>query len=426
MIDATWEHDYYKDCTPNFSSNLKRPRHRWYEFKEGYSSDFVIKAIRHFEASTGEKDGTVLDPFSGSGTTPLEGVQQGYNAIAIEVNPFMSFISQTKTNPYTGSDLVFEEELKTIIKTKPIEMESSLEGFSTFSPSDTNQKWLFNRSVLRGYEALRESIEKNCSQAHKDFFYLALYSAMMDCCNAKRDGKCLRYKKNWKTLGFSSVELRSSFLRHFKIILEDLIAVPLNDAKVKIINNDSRKALKSMEDSCINIIAFSPPYLNSFDYCDVYRPELFLGRYVDSSKTLRDLRAKTLRSHVQYLWNDTTSCSSSWVAEIVSNIEKHESSLWNKNIPAMIHNYFTDMDEIFKECYRVSTSGAIMWFIVSTSAYAGIEIPVDLLLADQATKCGWELEGVNALRNLRTSSQCIDSNMKKVRLRESVVACRKR
>lgn len=426
MIDAIWEHDYYKDCIPNFNGNLAKPRHRWYEFKEGYSDAFVSRAIRHYEVSTGSNSGTVFDPFSGSGTTPLAGIQHGYNAIAIEVNPFMSFISQTKTKPYRGDRLLIQEELKAIIEMKPVETESKLEGFSTFSPSDTTQKWLFNKSVLRGFEALKQSIEKCCSIIHQDFFNLALYSAIMDCCNAKRDGKCLRYKKNWKTLGYSSLELRNAFVQHAKRIMEDLIAVPLSDAVAQIINNDSRQALKSMNANRANIIAFSPPYLNSFDYSDVYRPELFLGGYVNNNETLRDLRSKTLRSHVQYSWNDTTLCSSSWVAEIVSIIKKREASLWNKNIPAMIHNYFSDMEEIFRECYRVAANGTVMWFIVSTSAYAGIEVPVDLLLADLATQCGWELESVNALRNLRTSSQCIDSDIRKVRLRESMIACRKR
>jgi hypothetical protein len=113
------------------------------------------------------------------------------------------------------------------------------------------------------------------------------------------------------------------------------------------------------------------------------------------------------------------------VAKIVSTIKNSEASLWNRNIPMMIHNYFSDMEEIFRECYRVAANGTIMWFIVSTSAYAGIEIPVDLLLADLVTKCGWELEGVNALRNLRTSSQCIGSDVRKIKLRESMVTCRK-
>lgn len=425
MINAIWEHDYYSDCIPNFSKNLVKPRHRWYEFKEGYSDAFVSRAIQHYEISTGCKDGTVFDPFSGSGTTPLAAMQHGYNAIAIEVNPFMSFISQTKTKPYMDDRALIEEELKAIIDKRPVEIESALEGFSTFAPSDTNQKWLFNKSLLRGFEALRQSIEKCCSSEHKDFFNLALYSAIMDCCNARRDGKCLRYKKNWKTLGYSSLELRSVFIKHIQKIIDDLIAVPLSGTTVQIINNDSRKALKSINSNCVNIIAFSPPYLNSFDYSDVYRPELFLGQYVSDNQSLRKLRSKTLRSHVQYLWNDTTPCSLPWVADIVSTIKKRESSLWNKNIPAMIHNYFSDMEEIFKECYRVADSGTVMWFIVGTSAYAGIEIPVDLLLADLATKCGWELEGVNALRNLRTSSQCIDSDRRKIKLRESMVSCRK-
>lgn len=426
MINAIWEHDYYNDCIPNFSKNLAKPRHRWYEFKEGYSDAFVSRAIRHYEASTGNHSGTIFDPFSGSGTTPLAGVQHGYNAIAIEVNPFMSFISQTKTRPCENDIALYKEDLHAIMSEKTIETESELEGFSTFSPAGSNQKWLFNKSVLRGFEAIKQSINKNCTEAHQDFLNLALYSAVMDCCNARRDGKCLRYKKNWKTTGYSSLELRSVFAQHAKRILDDLVEVPLNNTEANIINSDSRQALKKMKANCVNIIAFSPPYLNSFDYSDVYRPELFLGGYVNSNETLRDLRSKTLRSHVQYSWNDATPCSSAWVAEIVSTIKQREASLWNKNIPDMIHNYFSDMEEIFKECYRVAKKSTVMWFIVSTSAYAGTEIPVDLLLADLAIKCGWELESVNALRNLRTSSQCIDSDIRKVRLRESMVACRKR
>lgn len=426
MIDAIWEHDYYDDCIPNFSDNLGKPRHRWYEFKEGYSDAFVSRAIRHYETTTNSNNGVILDPFSGSGTTPLVGVQKGYSALAYEVNPFMAFISRTKTKPFAEDVGILEEELKAILNSRPIELESKLEGFSTFSPSETNEKWLFNKSVLRGYEAIKQSIYECSPEHHRDFFILALYSSIMECCNARRDGKCLRYKKFWKTLGFSSLELRGSFTHYSNMILTDLRNAPINEADVKITNMDSRIGLTKVADDTVNIITFSPPYLNSFDYSDVYRPELFLGGFVDSNDQLRQLRSQTLRSHVQYAWNDNTPCSSNWVADIVTKIENREKYLWNKNIPSMIHNYFSDMQEVFRECYRVASNGATMWFIVSTSAYAGIEIPVDLILADIATKCGWELESVNALRNLRTSSQCIDSEVRKVRLRESMVACKKR
>ena len=43
----------------------------------------------------------------------------------------------------------------------------------------------------------------------------------------------------------------------------------------------------------------SPPYLNSFDYSDVYRPELFAAGFVSANSKLRKIRKKTLCSHVQ-------------------------------------------------------------------------------------------------------------------------------
>jgi DNA modification methylase len=426
MIHANWEHDYYKDCIPNFVDNLEKPRHRWYEFKEGYSDAFVIRAIQHHQDLTQLKSGVILDPFSGSGTTPLVSAQQGYESIAIEVNPFMAFIGKTKTKGFAGDTRELSDELSYLLNSGPMEAESPLEGFSTFSPSPDNAKWLFNKSVLRGFESLRKKIINEIPESNQDFFNIALFSSIMDCCNARRDGKCLRYKKSWETLGYSSIEVYRLFKSHFENIISDINSVHLDSANVVVKNEDARVALHNIPSNSVDIITFSPPYLNSFDYSDVYRPELFLGRYVSSNLDLREIRSKTLRSHVQYLWEQNSLAPSFWVEDIVNRIKVKEKFLWNKNIPSMVANYFSDMSEIFSESYRVSKHGSTMWFIVSTSAYAGIEIPVDLILADLAANCGWELEGVHALRSLRTSSQCADSEIRKVRLRESMVACRKR
>ncbi|MPN63214.1 hypothetical protein SDC9_210969 [bioreactor metagenome] len=91
----------------------------------------------------------------------------------------------------------------------------------------------------------------------------------------------------------------------------------------------------------------------------------------------------------------------------------------------MIDAYFYDMEQILKEAYRVSRTNAQLWFVVGTSSYAGIEIPVDLILADIATKQGWSLLNVNALRKLRTSSQCASDKVHKIKLRESLIICKK-
>jgi hypothetical protein len=69
----------------------------------------------------------------------------------------------------------------------------------------------------------------------------------------------------------------------------------------------------------------------------------------------------------------------------------------------MVASYFVDMAVVLSQLYRLVRRGGKAWIIISTSAYAGIEIPVDLILADIAQRAGWQLDAVDTLRNLRGS-----------------------
>lgn len=84
-INAVWEHSYGEDCIPNFSANMEQPRHRWYEFKEGFSLTLVERAIRETKKDNKSTSFTVLDPFSGSGTSPLTALQSRCNAIDVNI-----------------------------------------------------------------------------------------------------------------------------------------------------------------------------------------------------------------------------------------------------------------------------------------------------------------------------------------------------
>lgn len=422
MIEANWNHNYNNDCIPNFSDNMDLPRHRWYEFKEGFGSSLVERAILETRETCKKEILTVVDPFSGSGTTPLTALQNSCNAVGVEVNPFMGFVGQTKCKSNEEFGSLYFKELEWIMNQSPIEIQSPLEKISSFSEEGGKDKWLFNQKVLRGFEALKKYISE---VEHKDFFSLALVSSIMQCSNAKKDGKCLRYKKNWKELDYSVDTLRENFFSNAIDIIEDLEKEPLLIGKRNFFSGDSRTEMKKIEKSSADLIVFSPPYLNSFDYSDIYRPELFLGGYVSDNIELREIRKHTLRSHVQYKWKTHDKSSSMWAQKVAGEIENKKDFLWNKDIPSMVNDYFYDMEKILAESYRIASKGAQLWFVVSTSAYAGIEIPVDLILADIATNQGWTLNSVNALRKLRTSSQCVDENKKKIRLRESLVMCQK-
>ena len=91
----------------------------------------------------------------------------------------------------------------------------------------------------------------------------------------------------------------------------------------------------------------------------------------------------------------------------------------------MVQAYFEDMEMILQGLRRKANDNASVWLVVSTSAYAGVEVPVDLILAEIGQRAGWFLREVGALRYLRSSSQHVkhveEKDRKSVPLRESVV-----
>jgi hypothetical protein len=121
----------------------------------------------------------------------------------------------------------------------------------------------------------------------------------MDCCNAKRDGKCLRYGKDWREHQATGSLFRQRFEERTEAITTDLSKAPLNEPAASVIEGDARRLVKAVFREKFRLCVTSPPYLNSFDYSDIYRPELFLGGFVDSNKSLMKVRLQTVRSHVQ-------------------------------------------------------------------------------------------------------------------------------
>ena len=96
--------------------------------------------------------------------------------------------------------------------------------------------------------------------------------------------------------------------------------------------------------------------------------------------------------------------------------------LWTKRIPDMLNGYFADMEEALKQIYQSLKVGGHCAIVVSNSAYAGIIIPTDLLLAKIARRIGFKVCEIETERLIITSSQQYKKTeaMRKY-LRESII-----
>lgn len=388
------------DKVSTAAASTSFPRHRWYSVKESFSSILVEAAIEH--EGCGEGD-LILDPFCGGGTVPVTAALRGLSALGIEVNPFLAFVSKAKLSRLSSGD--FRRRAEEVVAGVTAGAPSALDGYSTFTKARNYERGLFNQKVLTAFEGgwkATDSLPRGVSGLMR----LALIGSAMDRCNAVRDGKALRYRKSLFDADFDAESLLHSLDGRMTQIADDLAVDIPEKSRASIWTGDSRKRLSALGNRRFKLCVTSPPYLNSFDYSDVYRPELFLGGFVRSTTELKEVRLRTIRSHLQTSWKKPRATDfgprfeACW-SELRDRIE----TLWDRRIPVMVQAYFEDMKLVLEKLRHFAAPHASVWLVVSTSAYGGVEIPVDLILADIGCQAGWYLREVHVVRQLRSSGQ---------------------
>ena len=411
------ENFHLKNLDLSFTQNRSsEPRHGWYFYKEGFSSEMVHAAI---ESANIEKKDLIIDPFNGSGTTTLSASILGLNSVGIEVNPFTAFLSSTKSLNCKTEEV--DKLIDTAVRGIKNKSVSPLLNYSTFSENGNNTKWLFNRSVLNSFEGGWQSVQsRNGSESANHLLRLALIKAAMDNSNARKDGKCLRYKANWYDMKFDSQSFLNSFITTINRIRDDIGKVHVPN-KSKIYNADIREAGRILsKHNKYKLCITSPPYLNTFDYTDIYRPELFLGKFVKSNTELRKLRLKTVRSHLQVDWPKPSNQKlGAILAGVMHFLKSNTDALMSKKIPLMVQAYFEDMFNILLLLRKRSNNDGQLWLTVSNSAYANKEIPVDLILSEIGTLAGWNLKEIGVLRYLKKRKSKHSKDI--LELRESLI-----
>ncbi|MEM4068014.1 MAG: DNA methyltransferase [Candidatus Micrarchaeaceae archaeon] len=173
-----------------------------------------------------QKGDTVLDPFSGSGTTALESQLLGINFIGFDVSPLCVLQGKVKTQSIPAID--------EIVKHKD-------SVFSNLMPSLFSDETDFYKTI--------QDIE---DEGARNFFMLARLLALSD--QSKR-------RRNFEKSFFNNVNLMLDSVKDYKKISEEL-QLTLGTTNISLA--DSRKM--NLPDNSIDGIVTSPPYSIALDY----------------------------------------------------------------------------------------------------------------------------------------------------------------
>lgn len=400
--------DYYQEYgrIMQFNKNKKEPIHRWYPFVEGYSKEFIKSIIDEVN----KKDLVCLEPFSGSGTTSLELQHNNIPCYSFEINPLMYIIAKVKLE--NNYDLNKVELWHDFVQTKRAVINADLKTvFSTLYEGNNKRKWNYDKIVGLAVQKLKMAIDLIKEEKYKNLFFVVLSSILLDVSNLYRNGKCLSYKKNWEEITLSEADVFKKFddkiNKEIKKDIQSIKKTAQNNQNI-LFNEDSRVGIeKEVENNSIDLVITSPPYLNSRDYTDTYMLELKTLGLTNTYEEVRNLREKTLRSHVQIKWQDNESINNKTLESTLKLLKdcSGDQEMWNSSILDMVRLYFVDMQKIFHVIYKKVKLGGRIYFNVSNSAYFNVMINTLEICAEIAESEGFKVIEIRKARKLKPSPQ---------------------
>lgn len=392
-----------KDLT--FRPNLDLPRHRWFPLTEGFSATFVEKCLEDFGATS---DTALLDPFAGCGTAPLVAVRAGLRSVFCEVNPLLGFGARLKITPSSDEILGFREWARARVRfTEPLAgaaLDEQVPGYPTLREGNRFKRWLFSDDALRILLPLI-STARSEGNTCGNLLLLAIAKALQPLCNARRDGKAMRYRQHWQLNPKGMMDARREVLRAIDIIGEDLRKAPIAAGLGPAFHDQSAfEALPCLADRSVDVVVTSPPYLNSRDYTDIYNPDMWLLGFVRSYDEVRELRSKCVDSHVQLPRRMHREAPFQEVQDLVELFRKAERNSWLLRLPEMVGGYFGDLAELLHQLTRILRPGGVAYINVAESAYCGSVIPVLDVLAKLGDRYGFQSD-IHIVRKIRRSGQ---------------------
>jgi len=379
------------------------PFQGWRRFKEAFAPELVRMAIEEIGDVR-----AVIDPFGGSGTTALAAQFLGVRPSTIEVNPFLADLIEAKICKYEIDKVVrgFTRVVE-LAHGKSRDPGEFLAGApATFVEPGVSDRYLFSLDVAARFCAYRGAIAEIEDAPTRRLLNVLLGATAVPSSNALVSGKGRRYRRQWKETPISASAVDEMFEQGVLSALFDLRRFEARRCRdYEVLRGDARLRVAEVEPADISI--FSPPYPNSFDYTDVYNIELWMMGYLTDAKENRQLRESTLRSHVQIKRDLSARAPSagSLLEGTLSSLMAVRSTLWNRDIPAMIAAYFDDIGGILTTLASRLRDRGRVYMVVGDSRYAGIDVPVAAILAEQAPTVGFELIRAEPFRSMRASPQ---------------------
>ena len=337
-------------------------------YKEAFSRELIEKLLARVQPRS------VLDPFSGTGTTPLVAAGKGLRAIGIEIIPVGVLVGKAISIAANGLDKrLFTSAASNLLnrldsKEKP----SSRHSYAHVKITEA----AFPAETELDLAKAREFISTLSDPSIYTMLNFACMSVLESVSYTSKDGQYLRWDPRSGKRVRTRLHKRS--ILGFRDAIRDRLAEMIEDIeKLKkrygegfpeFITGSNLVHLRQIPTGSLDMVITSPPYANRYDYTRTYALELaWLGYDDDGIKTLRQsMLSATVENKSKKPWLlDTYEDKSLFesatnmyegqgaVHEVISQLREHKKELSNPHVIRMLEGYFFEMAVIVAELGRI-------------------------------------------------------------------------
>ena len=390
-----------------YKYNVMEQRHGWLRLTPAYS----VKVVDDLLAAKPESM-SVLDPFSGTGTTALCASNRGHKAVAVDINPFLVWFAEVKLDSY-GPDLLEEVKAKAIAVDKAVE-DGSVSPAPPPGLFNIDRWW--NPDALDYLCRIKKAVS-NLEGMNRQFVNLlkvAFCRTLIRLSNAAFNHQSMSFKKGKEhesqgVLFVGPKRHEPVFSREVFFVVRSAQLNPRSTATV--VQGDSKFVAEVLGKETFDLLITSPPYPNRISYIRELRPYMYWLGFLNEAQEAAALDWKATGG----TWGSATSRLSEWqpddsvpLPEFLRDCVDRISSARNKSgllLAKYVRKYFEDMWRHIESAYNVIKPEGEVHYIVGNSKFYDVLVPVERIYQDMLAQAGYRNVGVKLLRKRNSKKE---------------------
>jgi hypothetical protein len=376
-----------------FKDNIGQGRHGWLRLTPAYSVNVVRDILKERK-----KDLCVLDPFSGTGTTALCSAQSGYRSFAIEINPFLVWLSRAKIAIYEQTDLIEYADIAESV----CRLARNIDGNCVSPPPISNIDRWWDKDPLNYLCRLLAAIFQMSPSLGpvRDLLLIAFCRTLIELSNASFNHQSVSFDKSNKkymnirqlTLEFEDVNNEELiFKNNISFILKGASENPLSQAA--IVEGDARN-MDILKGHGFDLLITSPPYPNRMSYIRELRPYMYWLGFLENARQAGELDWRAIGG----TWGIATSRLIDWhvkdetyYPEYLPGILDKIGSVNAKSgrlLANYVGRYFEDIWQHLRSMADLMDCNGEVHYIIGNSRFYDVTVPCEQIYRDMMIKAG--------------------------------------